>query len=58
MIDAEMYGMMPEREDREARQRASREHVEHVQDAALLLLEQLASSAGSMPGTGMYVPIR
>ena len=36
MIEAEMYGMMPEREDREARQRAAREHVEHVQDAALL----------------------
>ena len=29
-----MYGMMPEREDREARQRAAREHVEHAQDAA------------------------
>ena len=41
MIEAEMYGMMPRREDREARQRAAREHVEHAEDAALLALEEL-----------------
>jgi hypothetical protein len=40
MMEAEMYGMMPQREDREPRQRPSREHVEHVQDAAARLVEQ------------------
>ena len=48
-----------EREDREARQRPAREHVEHVQDAAALRLRKSsASCAGSMPGTGIWAPMR
>ncbi len=40
MIDAEMYGMIPNANTGEARQRPAREHVEQAQDAALLALEQ------------------
>ena len=36
--------------DREARQRATREHVEHAQNAALLLMEEIAEHLRVNPG--------
>ena len=46
-------------EDRQALQRAAGEHVDHAQDGAGLVVEELRPrAAGSMPGTGMNVPMR
>ena len=61
MIDAEMYGMMPECEHREARQRATGEHIEHAEDTATLLSSRTGCFellTGLIPGTGTCVPIR
>ena len=41
MIEAEMYGMMPEREDRQPSQVAAREQVDHAEQRALHLVEEL-----------------
>ena len=46
MIDAEMYGMMFEREDRHAVDAAAGEHIEHAENAAGLGLEHLFPDIG------------
>ena len=54
MIEAEMYGMIVEREDRHAAERAAGEHVEHAEDAAgVLARRSRPGPCGSMPGIGI-----
>ena len=58
MIDAEMYGMTPMAKIDRRDERAAREHVDDAEDGVRLVLEEARHAPGSMPGTGMNVPMR
>ena len=58
MIDAEMYGMMPSAKSVKRDSAPPENMLNMSEDAALLRLEQLASTRALIPGTGMCVPIR
>ena len=59
MIDAEMYGMMPSAKIDKRSSAPPENMLNMLQDRAGLLLEELLRAAtGSMPGTGMNVPMR